>query len=109
MPCNTISTQTLSAGLHKAVPEVLEQAARAMGAYAVALVNGVLTFNYNGAAVSWSSVLGLAIRGRASVLEQTKKDILQAYSKQAVTWAAKRAGWQVRAGAAQNELVIVKG
>lgn len=93
MPCDTITTQTLAAGLTKAVPAVLLAAINSLNRANAAQEGTTIRARVAGHNVDWNAQAGLTVTGWNS--EQVAKDIKMAYSKQAVSWAAQRAGWKV--------------
>jgi hypothetical protein len=97
MPCNTITSQTLSVGLQKAIPALLLKAIEEVVGDKAREANGTLRVRtLKGNEITWSSASGLTITGRDQrQIEVVGKDIRMAYSKQAVSWAAQRAGWKV--------------
>jgi hypothetical protein len=91
MPCDSITTQTIK--LAKAMPEIIEAALKDLD-YTVTsnIKTRIIAKQYNSEVV-WEAGKGISITGRNN--EQHLNEITQTYSKQAVTWAAKRAGWSV--------------
>jgi hypothetical protein len=93
MPCYTITTQTISAGLQNAMPDLLMKAMEDLR-YRKPW-NDAYTWYRDGrlSSVNWSKEDGLVITAEDPDL--VKAQILQSYSKQAVSWAAQRAGMKV--------------
>lgn len=103
MPCDTITTQSIK--LANAMPDLIEKALRELGWQIKATgknkINARKSYDY----LVWEAGKGLTISGNNN--EKHLAEISQAYSKQAVTWAAQRAGWQV-ANQTKNTLNIVR-
>ena len=106
MPCDTVTTQ--STNLAKAIPTILMDALKAAG-WNIAMrsyVEGKRIDAYKGGAtLTWIAGKGLEVRSYNSqplIAEVTKE-----YSKQAVSWAAQRAGWQVQQ-TADNKLTVTR-
>jgi hypothetical protein len=101
MPCDTITTQTVT--LTKANADLIAKAFEALGiALHTREALHVAGYNRDGQLVDWRAGSGLTIRGTATTAEA----ITQAYSKAAVSWAAARAGFTVKTGAAPNTLTL---
>ena len=96
MPCDSITTQSVN--LSNAMAPLLADALRQSG-YTVNLEQPDRINAYgNGAYIVWAKGVGLDIDARTSQAGQdTVQTITQAYSARAVTWAAGRAGWTVKA------------
>lgn len=107
MPCNSISTQTLSAGLAKANHEVLAAALSAAGWTVTESGAQFVQARQGGAVATWRVGVGLEVSAAGGVADKAAI-IKQAYSRQAVTWAATRAGWRVGAWA-ENKATITRG
>lgn len=106
MPCNSITTQTLSGGLSNAIGEIVAAAFVGAGWQIVSQSDGAVIARRNGRErAEWNSGLGLKVTTLGAV-EAAKAEIMQSYSKSAVSWAAKRAGWKV--GAWQGNKVTVQ-
>ncbi len=92
MPCDTQSIQSVN--LAKAIPAILEDALKALGwNITESTATGIAAYKA-GTYLSWVAGKGLDVAGydpQEAVMAVTK-----AYSKQAVSWAAKRAGWNVQ-------------
>lgn len=114
MPCDSITTQALSAKLANAMPDLVEAAMRAekMTIYSktaerIEAYNGRHTW-------TWTKGVGIKTQVRGSQTyapieaEKAAATLVTAYSKQAVSWAASRAGWKVSAGSAPNKLTLTK-
>lgn len=88
MPCNSRTLQTVTeATLQNAVPDLMLAA--------LEQVRGRVQ-----ATVDWRKGEGLIIQSYRTLSEDVRKavvaEVKREYSRQAVTWAAKRAGWQVK-------------
>lgn len=108
MPCNTITTQSIK--LANAMPEILKKALQESG-WILGIcseVNKKVTATKGNDYLVWEYGKGFTIQGMNRQRQETSlSEISQAYSKQAVTWAAQRAGWQVT-NVNQNTLNIVR-
>ena len=92
MPCDTITMQTVS--LSNALPDVLTDALQSTG-WTIRETTSQRIIAYKGSeSVTWSAGKGLSVR--SSNPKEVIRTVTQAYSRQAVSWAAKRAGWTVR-------------
>jgi hypothetical protein len=95
MPCNSITTQTVA--LKNAIPEIVRKALEADGWTIRESTAADIVAYRRSASVQWVKGTGLTVAGRRQTgNEQIANDITREYSKQAVTWAASRAGWQVQ-------------
>ena len=96
MPCNTISTQTFSSALTKADQSILVTALEKAGYRITHNIPGSLKASDTNGTVSWTQGLGVTVSAYRYVSKDSVvKAIQQGYSKAAVEWAAKRAGWSV--------------
>ncbi len=106
MPCNTITTQSIA--LAKAIPTILLNALEAAG-WNIPLRSKTdgksITAYKGGATLTWTAGSGLSVR--SSTPQPLIAEITKAYSAQAVTWAAKRAGWQVQQ-TASDKLTVTR-
>ncbi|OHB65744.1 MAG: hypothetical protein A2Y76_01575 [Planctomycetes bacterium RBG_13_60_9] len=83
-----------SINLAKAVPTILEDALKAAGwNITESTATGIAAYKA-GIYLGWVAGKGLNVTGYYP--QETVTAITKAYSKQAVTWAAKRAGWTVQ-------------
>jgi hypothetical protein len=106
MPCNTITTQTLSGGLENGIPAIVEKAFAAAG-FAVSEISGATIKGRVGRNVAtWSQGAGLKVVSQNASADVAA--IKREYSKAAVSWAASRAGWKVGAWVG-NKVQMVKG
>ena len=102
MPCDSITTQTISAALSKALPNLLADALQAhgwtlTGQQVNAATVVALTARRGGARLTWTAGKGLSlVTGSTAQAEALQGEITRAYSRQAVSWAAQRAGWTVK-------------
>lgn len=109
MPCNSITTQTLSAGLGKASHEILSAALTADGWNVLESSAQFIQARKDGGALAvWRAGTGLEVTARGAAAGQYVAEVKQAYSRQAVTWAATRAGWKVGTWA-ENKATITRG
>lgn len=108
MPCDSITTQTISAALKAAVPDVLLAALDAEGWTTIGIVEGGLIARRGVDRLTWAAGIGITVDART---EDRGKGLVQgltvAYSRAAVTWAAKRAGWQVQ-NSGDNKLTVTR-
>ncbi len=104
MPCNSITTQSVA--LAKAMPSILMDALKAEG-WAPNQENDKHIVAWKGSSyLNWTAGQGVTIRGLSRERnQQAVTAVTKAYSVQAVTWAAQRAGWQVKQTGA-NKLTV---
>ena len=113
MPCNSITVQSVG-GLENGLSDLVKAALSAVaGSQAVQASDGSLSVYAVGLGVSvtWAKGRGLELLGRSQArLDSARGAVLQAYSKSAVAWAARRAGWRVQPVAGSvNRLVVQRG
>lgn len=104
MPCGTVTTQAVV--LTKAMPDVLKAGLEADGWEIRLMTTEKIMAIRGNSTVIWTKGVGLSLRG--SNVTQAPTEIVQAYSKAAVSWAAQRAGWTVQAGANKNQVVVTR-
>ena len=101
MPCDTITTQSIN--LAKAMPKLVEESLKIQGWQIT--INNVRTITarryYN--TLTWTQNKGIEIRSGNA--QQDIINLTKEYSKQAITWAASRAGWKV-SSKGQNQLTV---
>jgi hypothetical protein len=102
MPCNTITTQSVA--LAKAMPSIVAHALKTQGWFIREEMETKITASSNFQSIVWTAGKGLTLTGYGDTKSQIK-NIIKEYSKQAVTWAAKRAGWNVKQ-TGQNTLTV---
>ncbi len=104
MPCNTVTTQSVA--LANAMPEIVAHALKSLGWIIRESTTTRITAYHVGTAndIIWTPGKGITIQGYGNTQEQIKT-LTKEYSKQAVTWAAKRAGWTVQQ-TAQDRLTV---
>ena len=87
------------------MPDLIEKALIELGwqikATGKTKINARKSYDY----LVWEAGKGLTISGNNN--EKHLAEISQAYSKQAVTWAAQRAGWQVKS-TNQNQMNLTR-
>src|SRR5262245_36904608 len=106
MPCNTITTQTVSAKLAKALPAVLKTAMQAAGIIVERETAGEIQARGRyGESLTWRAGAGLTIVSRSANNAEIESKLVRAYSTAAVSWAATRAGWRVTA-TVDNKLTL---
>lgn len=105
MPCDSITTQSIN--LANATPSILVAALEAEGWTVVKKTadNGIFARKGYSETVTWTAGKGLSVTGNQN--EKTIQGITQAYSRQAVTWAAQLAGWTVKQ-TGQNTLSVTR-
>lgn len=91
MPCNTITTQ--STNLAKALPILVKKTLETLGWKIQISSTVVITARKGYDTLKWYKDKGLEITTPNATKIIT--NITKEYSKQAVTWAASRAGWKV--------------
>ncbi len=104
IPCDSITTQSVA--LKNAVPEIIEKALVACGWDVERTKGGKVDAVQRGYYLNWEQGQGFTIRGMNNT-EQAIAGITREYSKQAVSWAASRAGWQVTDTSA-NQLTVTR-
>lgn len=106
MPCDSVTTQSVN--LNMAIADVLADALRADGWRIIIMqtTDSVQAYK-SGQSLEWQKGKGLSIRGSEFRNNETISAITQAYSRQAVQWAAKRAGWTVQQTAA-DQLTVTR-
>ncbi len=102
MPCNSIVTQSVS--LKNANPDVLTNALKADGWRVIETSAGSILAYRAGENVLWEKGKGVGTSGGIETVEE----VTRAYSREAVTWAAKRAGWKVKQ-TGENKMVVSRG
>ena len=98
MPCDTVTTQTLSGGLKQAYSEVLRTALTNMGYSVQVQADGSIRATGR-TTITWAAGIGIQAQARTSsdtLLKSTIAQVTKEYGKAAVTWAAQRAGWKVQ-------------
>jgi hypothetical protein len=93
MPCNSTTTQSVA--LQNAMPEIVEKALTATGWNITGTGLNVILARKSGYSLTWNKGQGITIEGMREN-QQAITAITKEYSKQAVSWAASRAGWQVQ-------------
>lgn len=91
MPCNTVTTQSIA--LAKAIPSLLQEALKSLNWKVNSFTETQITAVHGPDSLTWVKGKGLAVKSQDSTI--LFEQIPQAYSKQVISWAAKRAGWQV--------------
>jgi hypothetical protein len=94
MPCNTITTQSVA--LAKAMPEIIQHAMKALGWNVLNQhQDNYLQARNESNLITWTPGKGINVQGYSNTQENIKA-LTKEYSKQAVTWAARHAGWNVK-------------
>jgi len=110
MPCDTITTQTLSTKLTKAMPDLIKKALESLD-WQISTNTKTLIKASRGyrTTLTWEYGKGMTVQSSSQNDNQYHiKNVTQAYSKEAVSWAAQRAGWKV-SQTEQNKLQLRKG
>jgi hypothetical protein len=108
MPCDTVTSQTVD--MRRALPDLVESALKAMGAEVQHVGQHVLAVHQDGWRASWAKGGEMTITRRYGDLSEVVREIPRQYSRAAVTWAAKRAGWAVStANGQQYSMTVRKG
>lgn len=94
MPCDSRTTQLLSEKLSNALPAVLADALTAEGYAIHERMPNSIRATMGGTYVTWTRGTGLTIQG--SNPAKDLQTITQAYSRAAVSYAARRTGWTVQ-------------
>lgn len=102
MPCDTITTQSVS--LAQGMPGIVEHALRSLG-WNISESTKTRITAWGFGNLTWTAGKGLTIRGDPGLVPKQLKAVTKAYSVQAVTWAAKRAGWSVQQ-TAEDKLTV---
>jgi len=107
MPCDSIIRQEVSSRLKNAMAPLVEATLDGMPGWTVTQSSSErVTAKRGRDTIEWIKGKGLTLtaRGTNSTLIPT---ITREYSKQAVSWAAQRAGWQVQSTEA-NRLTVTR-
>ncbi len=102
MPCDSVTTQSVN--MKNANPDVLIRALEADRWWVREVSGGLILANRLGDSLRWERGVGLVVRGVGEAVEE----VTRAYGREAVTWAAKRAGWEVKQ-VGENKLVVSRG
>lgn len=104
MPCNSITIQSVV--LHNAMQPLVKDALEARGWTILNSTADTIRATRGGNTVVWKKGKGMTLSGmRVDKSEITK--LTKEYSKQAVTWASQRAGWQVKS-TSDNTLTMTR-
>ena len=105
MPCDSITTQAVV--LEKGIIGIVESAMQGLG-WNIQARNDttIVARTQNNSTVRWEQNVGVNIRGYGNP-QNVIDSLTQAYSKEAVSWAAQRAGWTVNQTEA-NKLTITR-
>jgi hypothetical protein len=90
------------------MPDLLKSALENIG-WEIELYTNLVIIAYRGSnKLTWKASEGLTMDGSNEKYATNKiNEIVQAYSKTAVTWAAQRAGWQVT-NQTENTLNVIR-
>ncbi len=109
MPCNTVTTQSLSIGLANAMPTVLAQALKELGFQLYRETDGLIRGSTGiGDSVEWVKGKGITLRTELNA-EQVGGMIRRAYSRAAVSWASQRAGFKQVGQWQGNKVTLQRG
>lgn len=104
MPCDTITTQSVA--LAKAIPELVESAMKSLGMQIIhQTAANIKARTSDWTYITWTAGQGLTVQGNNNQKYITQ--VTKEYSKQAVLWAAKRAGWTVQQ-IAEDKLTVTR-
>ena len=93
MPCDSITTQSVV--LKNAIPNIVDSALREAAWYVTGATKTTIRARKSGFTLTWEKGKGITITGMRQN-QNAIDNITREYSKQAVSWAATRAGWQVK-------------
>lgn len=99
MPCDTVTTQSVN--LANAIPSILAESLTKSGWTLYETTDARITGYLSGATLEWNKGKGLSMRGYGNTQQQIV-DVTRAYSVAAVSWAAQRAGWNIKQTAANQ-------
>jgi len=99
MPCDSITTQSISQALSKGMPALVEAALRAAGFTILGNDAASIRAARRGERVAWAAGKGLVVSSASQDRNaEIAAEITRGYAKAAVSWAASRAGFTVKAG-----------
>lgn len=104
MPCDSITTQSVN--LQNAMPTIIEAALKALGYDITGSSETQIVARRQNFILDWTKGKGITVRGMRTN-EVAITDLTREYSKQAVSWAASRAGWQVTS-TGSNTLAVTR-
>ena len=104
MPCDSVTTQSIN--LKNAMDTILVEALKAEGFRITVQTAKTVTATADWQTVTWTKGIGLEIKGMGGAQAVIDK-VTKAYSTQAVSWAAARAGWTVKK-TADNQLTVTR-
>ena len=97
MPCDSITTQTVSEALKNGMPNLVAQAMTAAGWVITAQDEDTIAAKRGAEKITWAKGRGLTVTASTATFPQSiVQGIVQNYSKAAVSWAASRAGWTTK-------------
>lgn len=105
-PCDSVTTQSIK--LANAMPDLLKDSLINIG-WEIELFNkSIIIATRGNKRMTWKVNEGLTMDGsNEKTANNIINEIVQAYSKTAVSWAAQRAGWQVT-NQTENTLNIIR-
>lgn len=105
MPCDTITTQSVK--LANAIPQIIDTTLEAQGWKITSPITTMerIVARKGNATLIWRQGQGIEIKSSNSQEQLTR--INKEYSKQAVTWAASRAGWDITS-TKQDQLIVTR-
>ena len=108
MPCNSMTTQTLNAGLENAMPQVLAQALKSEGWQIHEEVGYRVVASNRYDSLTWTKGKGIVVSTSGNA-EMLGAKVRQAYSKAAVSWASQRAGFKQVGQWQDNKVTLTRG
>ena len=102
-PCDSVTTQSIN--LAKAAPNLLLDALKSLGWAITESTASRIFASLGGCDLQWTAGQGVTVIG-PKCQEQTVK-LTQAYSQNAISWAAQRAGWTVKQNA-DNKMTVTR-
>lgn len=97
MPCDSITTQTVSEALKNGMPSLVADALKSAGWIITAQDNESFSARKGAVRMTWGKGVGLKVTAaNAEIANTLIGEIVRGYSKSAVSWAASRAGWTAK-------------
>jgi hypothetical protein len=98
MPCDSITTQTVSEALKNGMPTLIAEALKSAGWNITSQDNNSIAASRAGEKLTWAMGVGIRIVHKNGKIysDNAVGEITRGYSKAAVSWAASRAGWTAK-------------
>ena len=97
MPCDSITTQTVSQNLKNGIGSLVAEAIKAAGYTVDTQTADTISAYSGGRRVTWTKGIGLSVSSGSTIGNYNLvRDITRRYSAAAVSWAASRAGWTAK-------------